>query len=108
MYYAKHSLPGKDIGVYNMLDKIVLEIINPDLLKIFYSPDNFPNYIKEESIIANTRRALGYGIAFSEGDEWKRKRKIINTVFNFNFLTSIIPQIVHICNQNMDELEKKS
>ena len=63
----KHNLPGKDLALYNMLDKIVVDIINPDLMKIFYSPDNFPYYIKEETIIANTRRALGNGIAFSEG-----------------------------------------
>ena len=101
MYSIKHCFPGNDIALYNVLNKIVIDFINPDLLKIFFAPDNFPNYIKEELTVANTRRVLGYGIAFSEGGEWKRKRKIINTVFNFNFLMSIIPKIVEICNKNI-------
>lgn len=51
-------------------------------------------------MVANVKRALGNGIAFSEGDEWKRKRKIINKVFNFNFIISNIPKMIRLCNEN--------
>ena len=49
-------------------------------------------------IISNLKRALGDGIAFSEGNRWKRKRKIISSVFNYKFVTSNLPNIIKLCN----------
>ena len=35
----------------------------------------------------------GGGILFTDGDIWKRKRRIISSVFHFDFLNSIIPMV---------------
>lgn len=43
------------------------------------------------------KRLLGDGVAFSEGETWKLKRKIITSVFTFDFLKSIIPHISKVC-----------
>lgn len=55
----------------------------------------------------NLRRTLGKGVAFSEGNEWKSKRKIMNSVFNYEFIKSNIPKIVRLCNENFDKMEKE-
>jgi cytochrome P450 len=35
----------------------------------------------------------GNGLLFSEGAEWKKKKKIMSSVFNFDFLKSKIKTI---------------
>lgn len=49
---------------------------------------------------------MGRGIPFSEGEEWKRKRRIINTVFNFDFIKSMTPKIEKVCSQAIVDVEK--
>lgn len=49
---------------------------------------------------------MGRGIPFSEGEEWKRKRRIINTVFNFDFIKSMTPKIEKLCAQAITDVEK--
>ena len=55
-------------------------------------------YPKEEMISRNFIRCLGNGIGLTEGEEWKRKRKIISSVFNFDMLVASVPTIVKLCN----------
>ena len=45
------------------------------------------------------KRLLGDGVAFSEDEIWKTKRKVITSVFTFDFLKSIIPNISKICDE---------
>lgn len=56
-------------------------------------------------LIKNIRRSLGNGIPFSEGKEWKRKRAIMNAVFNYDFIIENIPKIIKICEDDMDAIE---
>lgn len=54
----------------------------------------------------NLKRTLGAGIAFSEDGQWKQKRKIMNSVFNYDLLKANIPKITRIFNENFDRIEK--
>lgn len=58
-------------------------------------------------LASNLRRTLGKGVAFSEGHEWKGKRKIMNSVFNYDFIKANIPIIVRLCNENFDRMERE-
>ena len=51
--------------------------------------------------------AIGNGILFAEGEEWKKKKKILANVFNYDFIVDLIPQINQICESSMNEMEKK-
>lgn len=62
-----------------------------------FQPENVYNHFKMPFIIQNIRRSLGDGIAFSEGKLWKRKRGIMNAVFNYDFIIENIPKIIKIC-----------
>ena len=58
-------------------------------------------------MIQNIQRSLGMGIAFSEDKEWKRKRNIMNAVFNYDFITDNIPKIIRICNEALQLSEQE-
>lgn len=64
-----------DVAIYNILNTPVIEIYNPELMKDFYQPENIYVHHKMKFIIQNIQRSLGFGVAFSEGKEWKRRRK---------------------------------
>jgi cytochrome P450 len=55
---------------------------------------------------ASIVRAMGRGIAFSEGQEWKRKRKIISAAFNFDFVKSITHKIEKLCDKAIRDVEE--
>lgn len=74
-------------------------------MKGMMQADNVARHPKMKFIIQNIQRSLGHGIAFSEGDEWKRKRKIMNSVFNFDFITDCIPKIARICDEGLNLYE---
>lgn len=77
----------------NSFNSIVLDFSHPDFVKDFYSNEHLYTYPKIKMFTDPIVRAMGRGIPFSEGDEWKRKRKIINAVFNFDFVKSMTYKI---------------
>ena len=106
MYTMKRKFSKADVVIFNILNHPVIELVNPKLMKRFFSPDNIYIYPKYPVFIRNMQRCLGHGIVFSEGDEWKKKRKIISSVFNYDFIKANIPKILRLCNDNMDRMEK--
>ena len=61
-------------------------LINPDLLKDLFAPDKVAIYPKYNILMDGVRELLGEGIAFSEGAQWKHKRRVISKAFNFDLL----------------------
>lgn len=53
-------------------------------------------------------RMLGKGLIFSEGDEWKRKRRIFGKFFTFEFIASKIPEMYNIFENCLDKFEEES
>jgi cytochrome P450 len=43
---------------------------------------------------------------FSEGENWKNKRRIISKVFNFDLIKANIPKINAICDRWLDEFDQ--
>lgn len=72
--------------VSNVLWNSRIEFNHPTLIKSFYEVDKHYEYPKLEKVIANLMRFAGKGLAFSEGERWRRKRTILNKVFNFDFV----------------------
>jgi cytochrome P450 len=58
-------------------------LINPDLLKDFFTPDQVANYPKNNIAMEGIRFMLGEGMLFSEGAKWKHRRRLISNAFNF-------------------------
>ena len=43
------------------------------------------NYVKYELTYKNRAKVFGNGVAFSEGEEWKRRRVVTTALMNFDF-----------------------
>lgn len=74
-----------------------MEFYNIDLIQSFFA-SSVNNYVKFEPFVGNLRRVLGNGMAFSEGEDWKKRRRVISSVFHFDFLHSLVPKM----NQTVD------
>jgi cytochrome P450 len=48
---------------------------------------------------------MSTGLVFNEGPEWKEKRKIMSSVFNYEFVESKIPFISKITKDVLNSLE---
>lgn len=94
--------------VTNLFNRIFINFINPDFIKEFFNADNLYIYPKQSSLQGSIKEAIGEGLFLSEGDIWKRKRRIIAAVFNFDFLKSSTYKIKDICTQAIKKLEVES
>jgi cytochrome P450 len=87
----KEELCNYDIAVGNMFSNLAVMPVSKELIKDLYNQlHKLPKspYISEGFQLLN-----GGGLLFSEGADWKRKRKIISSVFHFEFLNSLVPII---------------
>ena len=107
MAFPKKNFPNYDVVLMNVMNKNYLHIIHPDLVHDFYSVENLENYEKSELEVANTKRGLGVGLLFSEGKMWKMKRRILNAMFNFDFIKSLAPKISEISDRTLDSLDSQ-
>jgi cytochrome P450 len=72
--------------VFNALNKCFLSLTDPSLIQEFFQKQE--NYVKEESFLVNRTRLIGKGVAFSEGQDWSRQRKILSHLFHFSYFSS--------------------
>ena len=79
--------------VLNVYNQVEVALIHPDLLQEFFSADKLSFYAKMKFFKDILKRGTGEGLLFSEGDQWKMKRKVLTEVFNFEFIKSLAPKI---------------
>lgn len=99
LYLEKTFYSKYDVNISNILNKVLVILVNPDLMKEFLSTETNQKYPKIKFLNQGVKRVLGNGIPFTEGAVWKNKRKIISKAFNFDLLKENIPKIVQICNR---------
>jgi cytochrome P450 len=101
-FYSKRSLtdnPGARFFIFNALDKCFLLLTDPALLQEFFLKQQ--HYVKEVRFIENKVRFLGQGVAFAEGHEWSRRRKIMAGIFHFSSFNKFIPKITDIVDREI-------
>lgn len=90
-----------DVVVTNILSRPRIEINHPDLLRDFYAVDKHYEYPKSPKGLRLFARVAGRGLVFSEGEAWHRKRKILNKLFNFDFIKSQSQKIAKISSDSI-------
>jgi cytochrome P450 len=89
--------------VGNIFGKLAIMIGKTSLIK---DALNQMNKLQKNPFISEIFQNLnGGGIAFTEGDAWKRKRKIISSVFHYDFLNDLIPVIEEEINLRYSEID---
>ena len=91
-----------------MFNTIFIDLGSPELIQGFFTTDIQGHSPKVKLFTGHIARAMGTGVVFSEGKVWKRKRKIITSVFNFDFLKSLTWKIAKICDGSIELIEKEA
>lgn len=105
-YYRQHKLQGYDAVISTIFGQPTVSLINLDLLQAFFNTE-LVTYVKHEPFLANFKRVFGRSMGLVEGDEWRRKRKVISNTFHFDFLQSIIPDICSIVDEEFAAFEQE-
>jgi len=106
---AYRELAQKDkniqLEVTNFADRVGLILLGPKVLKDFHSKQScYHKYSFSKGVVELT----GTGLVFAEGATWKNHRKIISSVFNFEFIKGNIPLIVNTTREFFKETAKGS
>jgi cytochrome P450 len=99
------SMPKCELYISNFGDRCAIQVLDAALLKEFYANQDHFEKIKPS---LGMRRMTGRGILALEGDEWKRRRKIISTMFHFNFINENLPLIYSTTREFLDEMKAGS
>lgn len=82
---------------------ILIDLIDPDLIKEYYEKTKENCYEKdlESPGLSTLKDMVGSGLFLSEGDDWKKKKKILSNVFNYDFIRSKIPLIATVAQEQI-------
>lgn len=73
------------------------------MLRKFFLNDKI--YVKDRFFIENRIRVFGDGVAFAEGKEWSKRRKIMSSMFHFEFFETFVPKIMSIVENRFKEFK---
>ncbi|KAL4485714.1 hypothetical protein ABPG72_010976 [Tetrahymena utriculariae] len=96
-YFVSHQCdedPDLKFFVVNICSKIKLRLVDPELMREFFLKQEY--YVKDTFYIGNVLRCAPQGIAFVEGEQWKKSRRLYSQAFHFDYLTSLAPLIEQI------------
>ena len=91
----------------NIVDKVYLEFISPELMEEFFTHDSQFKYEKIALQKDLMTEGTGLGVIMSEGNQWKMKRKLVNEIFTFDFMKAQTPLISNVCDRILDTIDKK-
>lgn len=75
-----------------MFTKLAILPVNTIILKDVF---NQLNKLPKNPFISEVFQLFkGGGIVFTEGEDWKKKRRIISSAFHYDFLNDMIPIII--------------
>jgi len=88
----------------NIANYSLLLVSDPTLIKEYYA--NSEKYKKSSQVIDYFMPLLGDGLISSEGETWKKHRKLISSMFHFEFLKSKIPLMIETTKEFHDKMEE--
>ena len=105
-WYYKHLAkknPNVPVEISHFSSSVVVVLLDPKLIKKFFSLQN--NYIKINPSKA-VSALMGTGLVMAEGNLWKNHRKLVASVFHFEFLRENVPLIQDITKEFFAKLKK--
>jgi len=113
-YFARNSIPfleencPKYNGIFRVTSRFekVMVVYHPDYIKHVLQ-DNNRNYVKSFGYEV-LKMLLGNGLLTSEGEFWKKQRRLIQPAFSRERLVSLHQIMTDCVNETIDDLEKKA
>ena len=85
---------------------VVLWLIDPETIKEFYqNQDRY--YTKEIPGFVFFYRLMSEGMLFTEGQTWKRHRRLASLAFNYEFLKQSIPDVVQTADSLLEGMKER-
>ena len=94
--------PNLRLGVSCFLDKVFIELYDPELIQEFYNKQT-KFMIKDPRIFGALHQMAKEGLVFIEGEKWKSQRKLVSSVFHFDYMNRFIPTISQIAQEWIQE-----
>jgi len=88
----------------NVANDIQLFLVDNDIIKDFIRKQDL--YVKHPKFCAIFRELMAEGLVFSEKNVWKRHRKYDSMAFHYDFLTSVIPGVIKIVDEFLENAKK--
>jgi cytochrome P450 len=98
------SYPG--IAKINAFNRKLVLITNPELVR-YILQTNQKQYVKG-SQYKLLKLVLGNGLVTSEGDLWRRQRKLIQPAFHKQYIYTLFNDMLACTNKMVEEFEKKA
>lgn len=95
----KEEYPKYDVVITNVFNQTLVELCSTEFIKDFFDVENNYNFQKLKPVIRVFYRFFGMSLGMYEGQEWKKRRSILNQIFNFDFIKMQTSNIVAICDQ---------
>lgn len=90
----------------NLFSDTHLMILDTNMAKEIATKDL--QYYKKSPQLIDPIKLITRGITVTEGDEWKKRRKLNTSAFHYEFLRDMIPETFRTCKEFIDLLNKKS
>jgi cytochrome P450 len=90
----------------NIESEAQLLLIDPEAIRQFFI--NHDQYIKHPKLFALSKELGANGLVLAEGAIWRKHRKLISMSFHYEFLRSITPDVIDICEELLDKLKAKN
>jgi len=102
-YYKTLSKKTVDLNIEltNLGSHLTWILYSPKIIKEFYSKQAYYRKVEAPKSIAVL---MGTGLISAEGNLWKNHRRIISTLFHFNFLKQQVPVIVETAREFLNKL----
>ena len=98
------KFPGKKYIVSNLGTKACITLCDPQYLK---EMTQRPYVYKKHSIANGLKMIMGEGLILSDGDSWKRKRKLISSVFNYDLLKQEVGLVHNIIVEFLNKIDDR-
>jgi len=101
-YLKKH--PETKMLAENFGTDVGITLTDPEVIKEYLK--RYETYPKATEIFGLLNELAAGSIVFAEGNAWKKRRKIVSTAFNFEFLKHVVPVIVEATQEKFKEWEE--
>jgi len=103
---ALKKTPNARFIVENFGSSVTLILADPEMIKEFLRKHEI--YQKNKSLFSLLVEKMNGTVIFAEGNEWKRKRKLTSSAFNFEFLKNVVPIVISTTEKHFNEWTKKN
>ena len=90
----------------NFSDRPLVALKDPELIKEFYNVQE-KYYIKAPPAIDIPKLILNNATILAEGNTWKQHRKLSSSIYSYDTLRNIIPEITKIVDERFEALKQK-